>query len=112
LVDKRAKAEGPEGFPDRHLHRSVFRQPVKYAFRIQRVIDGKQPGEALRLFILLGKRVGAHQNGIANCESRMKDFLAPFRWRFFRHGRIAPYEHVYDFAAKASFIKLPPKHRS
>jgi len=71
LTDKHAKADGPEGFLEGHLHCAVFLKRVKYPFCIHRVIDVKQHGETLWLFILLGNRVGAHQNVVADCESRM-----------------------------------------
>jgi hypothetical protein len=62
LIDKHAKADAPKGFLEGHLHRAVFRERVKYPFCIHRVVDAKQHGETLWLFILLGNRVGAHQN--------------------------------------------------
>ena len=78
MIDNHAKADGPEGFLEGHLHCAVFRKRVKYPFCIHRVIDAKQHGETLWLFILLGNRVGAHQNVVADCESRMED---PFTLR-------------------------------
>src|SRR5690242_12714132 len=106
LVDKHAKADGPRGFLKGHLHSAVFRKRVKYAFCLQRVIDAKHYGETLWLFILRGYRVGAHQNAIADCKSRMEDLLAPSQRHLFCHGRFAIGEHKDDFAAKASFIKF------
>jgi hypothetical protein len=53
LIDKHAKADGPEGFLEGDLHCAVFRKRVKYPFCIHRVIDTKQHREALWLFILL-----------------------------------------------------------
>lgn len=48
MIDKHAKADGPEGFLDGHLHCAVFRKRVKYPFCIHRVIDAKQHGEILK----------------------------------------------------------------
>src|SRR5260370_35609009 len=47
LIDKRAKADGPEGFLEGHLNCAVFRKPVKYPFCIHRIIDAKKTGGAL-----------------------------------------------------------------
>ena len=38
-IDKHAKTGGPEGLLDRHCHRSVFRQGLKYAFCFSHVVD-------------------------------------------------------------------------
>src|SRR5262245_49209243 len=35
LIDKHTEAVGPEGLLDWHLHNPVFRQSVKYLFRIR-----------------------------------------------------------------------------
>src|SRR5260370_41098442 len=70
LIRKHAKADGPEGFLEGHLHCAVFRKRVKYAFSIHRVINADLHGETLWLFIVLGNRVGAHQNVVADRESR------------------------------------------
>jgi len=63
LIDKRSKADGPEGFLEGHLHCAVFRQRVKYPFCIHGVIDAQQRGETLWLFILLGKQGRRPSNG-------------------------------------------------
>jgi hypothetical protein len=105
-IDNHAKLHGPEGLLEGHLHCAVLRKRVKYPFCIRRVIDAKQHGETPWPFILLGSRVPAHQNAVADFESCMEDLLAPSRWHLFCHGRLAMCEHKDDLAPKASLIKL------
>ncbi len=60
LIDKYAKTDSPRCFLEGHLDRSVFRQSLKNALCLQRIIDANQYLETLRLFILLGKNTAAH----------------------------------------------------
>src|ERR1700686_3488474 len=51
-VDQHAETDGPERLLDRHPHRSAFRQCVKNAFRVLRVVDAERYREAFHVFLV------------------------------------------------------------
>src|SRR2546422_2998318 len=105
LIDKHGKTNGPEGLLEGHLHCAVFRQRVVDAFCTFRIIHAKHYRETLRLLILLGKNIRAHQNKVVGRQRGVGDLLTPSRRHLFRHWRIAVREHGYAFATKNAFIK-------
>src|SRR5437879_5619911 len=51
LINELAKTGGPKCLLKRHLHRPIFRQCVKYAFRLRRILEAKSRREASRFLI-------------------------------------------------------------
>jgi hypothetical protein len=103
LIDKRAKADGPEGFLQGHFHRAVFRKRVKYPICFRRVIDAKLHSETLWLFILLGNR-----------SPPIKTLSPTVRvaWRIFSRHLGGTCSAMGDLPYVSIKTILPPKHRS
>src|SRR6516162_10481859 len=54
LIDEHAKAGGPKGLLNRHLHRPFFRERIEYAFGLSRVVDAERDHDALHRFVAVG----------------------------------------------------------
>src|SRR6202166_2954067 len=46
-IDEHTKSDGPKCLLKRQVHRPVFRQGMKYAFRVYRILEAEHHGEAL-----------------------------------------------------------------
>src|SRR5260370_40275740 len=77
LIHEHAKTLGPEGFLDRHPHRSFFRQRMKYALRLLGVVDTNRHRESLHRLVAIRRSVGAHQDLVPHAEAGREDFLTP-----------------------------------
>src|SRR5215831_13267588 len=66
LIDQHAETGGPEGLLDRHPHRPVLHQSVKYALGVGRIFDVDRYRKTFGSLIALRWGVGAHQYFVAD----------------------------------------------
>src|SRR5690349_18197113 len=72
-VGRHAEALGPEGLPERHLHRAALRQRVEDARGFGDVVDMEGDPEPLRRPVMPLRAVGGHQRLIRHLQTGMED---------------------------------------
>src|SRR5258708_3372974 len=80
LVDEHAEADGPESFRDRHRHSPLLGERVEHAFGLFRRVDPDIDRKTLRRLVPAWRRVGAHQQYIADGDAAVYDLVAPSGW--------------------------------
>src|ERR1700674_4433392 len=106
LINQHTKSRGPKCFLQRHGRRTVFRQGAKYALGLRYVCESKHYGNALRLLVVLRRKVSALQYLVAQVQCGVENLIAPFPGylTFDRHSGVGHHHH--DFAAETLFVEL------
>jgi len=106
LIHQHAEAESPEGLGKRHADLRFFRQRIEQTLRFLGRVDSDIDAEASLTIEATGRRVGRHDNIIAEHHAGMKDLLVHFLRRLFRHGGFAVAHHHDEFGSERLFIEL------
>jgi len=98
-VDEHAEAFGPEGLAVGLLHRAALGESVEDALAGGGVGHVDVDEEALRVLRMLRRRVGDHQDVVADGEATVQDFVAP-AGRHVLIRRVLVFHQVFDLAAE------------
>src|SRR5258708_16797381 len=61
-INEHTKSRSPECLPERHRHRTVFHQGVKYSLCLCRVFNAKVDIEAVRFLVVIWRCFHPHQH--------------------------------------------------
>src|ERR1700694_355405 len=104
-IEDHSEAQRPEGPLDRHLHRPVLGQGLEYPLGILRLGDAERNVEALRLLVVLGRRVRAHQRRVADLQASVNDPIPPPRGYLVGHRGVPVSLHGDDLPAQALLVE-------